>query len=57
MNKCKQGLLYTRTDFVPKKIAKTRPKTRFNTNKSEVAKIHCVIWEILYITNFQHNFI
>ena len=39
----RQGLLYTRTDFVPKVIAKRRPKTRFNRDKSEVAKIHCVI--------------
>ena len=35
--------IYTRTDFVPKEIAKTRPKIRFNTNKSEVAEIHCVV--------------
>ena len=38
-----QGLLDTRTDFLPKEIAKIRPKTRFNTNKSGIAKIPCVI--------------
>ena len=38
-----QGVLYTRTDFVSKEIAKGLSKTSFNTNRSEVAKIHCVI--------------
>ena len=42
-----QGLLYTRTDFVPKEIAKTWPKSHFNANKSEVAQIPCDILEIL----------
>ena len=36
-----------RTDFLPKEIAKTRLKTRFNTNKSNVAQIPCITSEIL----------
>ena len=43
-NGLNQGLLYTRTEFVPKEITKTRPKTRFDTISSEVAKIQCVRW-------------
>ena len=42
-----QGLLYTRTDFLPKDIAKIGPRTRFNLNKSGVAQIPCAIKEIL----------
>ena len=38
-----QGLLYARCDFMPKKIAKIRTKTHFNTNKSGVVKIPCAI--------------
>ena len=45
-----QGLLYTRTDFLPKEITKIRPKTRFNTNKNEVAQIPYVI----YLGDLEH---
>ena len=36
-------LLYKQTDFLPKEIAKIRPKTRFNTKKKWVAQIPCVV--------------
>ena len=38
-----QGLLYTRTDFLPKEVAEIRLKPRFSTNKSGVTKTPCVI--------------
>ena len=37
-----QGLISTRTDFISKEIAKIRPKTCFNTNKSGLAQLPCV---------------
>ena len=46
-SKLHQGLLYTRTYFLPKEISKIRPSTRFNTNKSGVAQIPFVTYEIL----------
>ena len=62
-----QGILYTRTDFLPKEIAKIRPKSHFNTNKSGVAQIPCVnqcsdpkfrnYSSENYMTKAVHNFI